>query len=177
MNDRQIISGIKERDEHYIEYAINKYSRLIWKITSAILTKIGPVEDIEECVADVFIFLWENPEKFEPERGNLKSWLAIVARSKATDKYRSLSRQSTVSTDDLWLADSMNITTELMSQETKRELLAAVCELEEPEREITVRRYYYEQKPREIAIAMNMHVKQVDNHLYRAKQKLRKQIS
>lgn len=52
-------------------------------------------------------------------------------------------------------------------------LISAVRALGEPEQEILIRRYYYDQKPKEIAVALDMPVKQVENHLYRTKQKLR----
>jgi len=52
-------------------------------------------------------------------------------------------------------------------------LIAAVNALGEPDREILVRRYYYGQKPKEIALALNMSVKQVDNRLYQTKRRLR----
>ena len=64
-----------------------------------------------------------------------------------------------------------------MRAETRRELLAAVNALGEPGREILVRRYYYGQKPREIALALGLTVKQVDNSLYRAKRQLREALS
>lgn len=63
-----------------------------------------------------------------------------------------------------------------MREETRRELLAAVNALGEPGREILVRRYYYNQKPREIALALNMTVKQVDNSLYSTKRNLRQRL-
>ena len=45
--------------------------------------------------------------------------------------------------------------------------------LEEPDREIIIRRYYRDEKPRAIARALDLPVKQVENRLYRAKAKLR----
>ena len=39
-----------------------------------------------------------------------------------------------------------------------------------------IRRYYYEQKPAEIAIALDMPKKQVDNKLYYVKQKIKKMM-
>ena len=65
----------------------------------------------------------------------------------------------------------------LLQEETKRELAAAVNALTDVERDILIRRYYYDQKPREIAKALDLPIKQVENHLYRSKQKLRKAIS
>ena len=49
--------------------------------------------------------------------------------------------------------------------------------LGEPGREILVRRYYFNQKPRQIALALGMTVKQVDNSLYRSKRQLRQTLN
>ena len=64
----------------------------------------------------------------------------------------------------------------MIQEETRRVLIAAVNALGEPDREILVRRYYYEQKPKEIALALNLSVKQVNNRLYHTKQKLREAL-
>ena len=58
----------------------------------------------------------------------------------------------------------------------QRELLAAVHALGEPDHEILLRRYYYQQKPKDIAYALNLTVKQVENRLFRAKLLLRKRL-
>lgn len=65
----------------------------------------------------------------------------------------------------------------VLETETRRALLAAIHALGEPDREILIRRYYYEQKPKEIALALDLSVKQVDNRLYQTKLKLRKTLS
>ncbi len=93
MNDAQIVAAIKKGDEASIDYAIDQYSKLLWSIAGTILKNVGSAEDIEECVADVFIHLWQKPEKFEEQRRKLKSYLVVVARSRATDRYRQLSNK------------------------------------------------------------------------------------
>ena len=65
----------------------------------------------------------------------------------------------------------------LIQEESRKELLAAVDALEEHNREILVRRYYHNQKPREIALALGLTVKQVDNSLYRSKRQLRQLLA
>ena len=177
MNDEKIIRAIRDGSEGAISQVIDRYSRLMWSIVRAVLKNTGSEQDMEECVADVFIYLWENPGKFDPQRGRLKAWLAIVARSRAIDRYRELSRRSDVPLEDTLIADRIGAADRVLAQETRQALIRAVKALEEPDREILIRRYYREQKPREIAIALDMPVKQVENRLYRAKLKLRGIIS
>ena len=49
--------------------------------------------------------------------------------------------------------------------------------LGEPDREVLVRRYYYDQKPKEIAAVLRLPVKQIENRLYRAKRFLRDRLT
>ena len=177
MNDITAIAGIRNRDERIINDVIVKYSKLLWPIASAVLKNVGSEQDVEECVADVFIDLWENPDKYDAARGTLKTWLCMVARCKAIDRYRALSKHSTVPLEGAMMAGRMGMQDALLQDETKRELVAAVNALADVEKDILIRRYYYEQKPREIAKALDLPLKQVENHLYRSKQKLRKAIS
>ena len=75
------------------------------------------------------------------------------------------------------MVSRMGMQDAMLQEETKRELAAAVNALADVEKDILIRRYFYEQKPGEIAKALNLPLKQVKNHLYRSKQKLRKAIS
>ena len=177
MKDEEVVSGIKNRDERVINSVITKYSRLLWPIADAVLKNVGSQQDVEECSAVVFIELWQYPERFDPGRGTLKTWLCMITRCKAIDCYRRLTRYSTVPLHGAMMAGRMGMQDALLREETRRELIAAVNALAETERDILIRRYYYEQKPGEIAKALDLTVKQVDNYLYRSKQKLRRAIA
>lgn len=177
MNDEKTIAAIQERDETVISEVIAKYSRLLWSVAGIVLNKAGSAQDVEECVADTFIYLWEHPDAYDPRRGKLKTWLTIVARTQAVNRYREIARRNTVPLEDTDFFSQLGIVDHILQEETKKMLLAAINSLGEPEREILVRRYYYGQKPKEIAKAMRMNVKQVDNRLYQTKQKLRDALS
>ena len=198
MNDEKIIQAIKDGDEQVISIVMRKYSKLLWKVTSAILVNASSVQEVEECVADVFIYLWMYPEKYEWEKGKLSSWLCMVARSKAIDRYRSIIKKQEVSIEEQYMECSnkgsmkeenynyevtfqrygkiIEPLAKIIAKEEKENLLFYIETLEYFEKEILIRRYYYEQKPKEIALALDIPKKQVENCLYRTKQKLKNKI-
>lgn len=173
MQDKKLAAAIARREEQAICDAIEQYSRLLWSVVTSVLHNVGSEQDAEECVADTFIYLWEHPDMFDPRRGKLRSWLVIVARSNAIDRYRQLSRRQTVPLEDVMLTHSAGLSDGLARKEQKQKLRKAIHSLPEPDREILLRRYFYDQKPKQIALAMGMTVRQVDNFLYRTKKKLR----
>ena len=173
LNDEKIITDIKNRSEVAINEIITKYSKLLWSVAEAVLSHIGSVQDVEECVADTFIYLWEHPEKFNHQRGKLKTWLSIVARTQAVNRYREITKRNTLPLEDTDFIDQLTV----LEAETRKALLAAVNALGEPDREILIRRYYYNQKPKEIALALDMSVKQINNRLYQTKRRLREMLT
>lgn len=177
MNDERIISAIRRREEAAVNEAIEKYSRLLWSVAGAVLGGIGSAQDAEECVADTFIYLWEHPDKYDPRRGKLKTWLSIIARTQALNRCREITKRATVPLEDDSFISQLGVIDDILKEETRRALSAAVSALGEPEREILIRRYYYGQKPKEIALALDLGVKQVDNCLYQTKRKLREALS
>ena len=76
-----------------MNHVIEKYSRLLWPIASAVLEHVGSEQDVEECVADAFIHLWQYPEKFDPARGTVLGWLCTLAHRRAVDRVRQVARE------------------------------------------------------------------------------------
>lgn len=172
MQEKNIIDAIKAGDEQAMQKIICRYSRLLWSIVGAVLSQVGTTEDMEECVADVFIDLWEHPQKYDESRGSLKAWLSVIARNKAIDRYRQKTKIKTIPLEETVLAQ-MGVEPEMENREGLQEALA---ELTEEEKEILLRRYVYQQKPKEMAVALGLSVKQIENRLYRIKAKMRKQM-
>ena len=100
MQEKNIIDAIKAGDEQAMQKIICRYSRLLWSIVGAVLSQVGTTEDMEECVADVFIDLWEHPQKYDESRGGLKAWLSVIARNKAIDRYRQKTKIQTTAEMD-----------------------------------------------------------------------------
>ena len=173
MNDKKIISEITDKNEKVFESVVDRYAKLLWKVAAGVLADSSPVWEVEECVADVFIYLWEHPEKYVPEKGKLSSWLAMLARSRAIDRLRRLSREREVLIES---ALAENEAAEPDDNELTERVRECVERLGDEEREIIIRRFYQGQKNPEIASAMKLKPKQVENRIYSAKNKLRKMM-
>ena len=172
MSDEELIRGIINREGSAMTYIIEKYSRLLWKVVAGVLYGKGSESDVEECVADVYVSLWEHPNAFDFTRGSLKSWLCMTARCKAIDRYRALSRFSTISIDMIADIEADGLEAGLLMKESLCELKDYMDCLDEIDREIFLLRYVDGQKPKAIAKSLGFSVKQINNTLYRTKQKL-----
>ncbi|MBQ5954757.1 MAG: sigma-70 family RNA polymerase sigma factor, partial [Firmicutes bacterium] len=64
----------------------------------------------------------------------------------------------------------------VIGKEDMSRLRNAVMGLEEPSKEIMLRRFFVGQKPAEISAAMDMPVRKVENLIYRSKEKLRNDL-
>ena len=175
LNDKKIISEMIHGDEQMLSFAVRKYSKLLWKIAASILINAASAQDVEECIADVFIYLWQHPEKYDPDKAKLSSWLSMIARSKAIDRYRQIVKKRELPIEEI--AVESLICAEITETDAEKEkLLSCIEELDEKEKELIIRRYYYEQKPAEIAVVLDIPKKQVENKLYYVKQKLKKMM-
>ena len=124
-------------------------------------------------MADAFIKLWQEPEKFDPARGSLKLWLCMVARSRALDRYREIQCRREQPINEEILSRSLNLEEALLLEESKGRLTKALNFLPEQDRDTILRRYVGSQKPKAISAALGLPVKRVKNRLYRAKERLR----
>ena len=175
LNDKKIISALIDRDEQMLAFVVQKYSKLLWKIAASILINAASIQDVEECIADVFIYLWQFPEKYDPDKAKLSSWLSVIARTKAIDRYRQNLRKRELPMEE-FVAEGLTHAENTGINAEEEKLLSCIGALDEKEKELIIRRYYYEQKPAEIAVVLEIPKKQVENKLYYAKQKLKKMM-
>ncbi len=157
---------------------IDNYSNLVYAIVLNKLKGCASREDIEDCVSDVFVTVFEAEDKFSASSGSLKSYISTIAKRTAIDAWRRLTyRQNT--TDHL-----EDTETELPSGEEdpsallaekleKRRLWEIVKALGDPDTSIIVRQYFYEQSAKEIAKALSMTAAAVQKRSVRARAKMK----
>ena len=172
-----VIRLLRADDPEAFIQIMEDYNNYLWVIVGGILNRVGTCADVEECISDVYVRLWRNRRAYDPGRGTLKGYLATLAKSEALNKYKQLTRVKLVPFEDA----SIGLTDDLLAQITDHEqyqaLYSAIRTLREPDKEIIIRRYFFDEKPSGIASRISLPVKEVENRLYQSKLRLRKLLS
>ena len=174
LDEQKLIDMIRSGNEEALICIIETYSKLLWIIVGGILNNVGTSEDIEECISDTYMNLWQKPKAFDPRKGSLKTFLAIIAKRRALDKYRLLNKTRIEELDEAVASSDDDLFEYIANRDLYSELYEAIRLLGDPDKEILIRRYFFEEKPSAIADSTHIPVKEVNNRLYQSKIRLRK---
>ena len=84
-SDAALIQKIVQRDESALAALYDRYASLLSSLLNRILRD---TQASEEILQDVFFQLWRNAAQFDPARGSLPGWLAVIARNRAISRLR-----------------------------------------------------------------------------------------
>lgn len=85
-SDADLARAIAAGDRLALETAFDSYAGAVKAMASRVLRDEALAEDV---VQDVFVTLWQHPEKFDANRGTLRTFLVTVAHRRAVDTVRS----------------------------------------------------------------------------------------
>ena len=110
----------------------------------------------EEMVQEVFLRLWNEPERFDPERGSLRSFLLAQAHGRAVDVLRSdTSRRKREERDARRTAEAgYDIEHEVWDLAVAEKVKGAMAGLPEDERKAIELAYFGGRTYREVAAAL-----------------------
>ncbi|MGM9599958.1 MAG: RNA polymerase sigma factor [Faecousia sp.] len=171
MNDKQILSGLRKKEQKALETLMDRYISYVSAIVWNILRFSMSTEDAEEVVSDVFLAAWNQADDIREDY--LKAWLGAVARNMSKNKLRGRSDTLPLEEDVLELPARESPDT-LAQQKTQQQLVRrAVDSMGEPDREIFLRHYYYAQTVREIGMVLHMNEATVKTKLRRGRMRLK----
>jgi RNA polymerase sigma-70 factor (ECF subfamily) len=176
-DDERIRDGLLSKDEKTLELLMEKYHKLLWLIAESTLRGLGGPEDIEECISDVYMRLWRNPRAFDPDRGTIKTYLSVMTKSMALNRYKTMVKHYEAVGNVAEAGYGEDISELVCREEDAGRLLDAICGLQEPDPEIFIRRYIFGEKASAVASRLGMDTKDIENRLYRGKNKLKNILS
>lgn len=86
MSDSALLLSVARYNETAMGEIYRRHGRAVLSLATRVLNDATMAEEVMQ---DVFVRLWHQPERFDPERGELKSFLLREAHSRAVDRVRS----------------------------------------------------------------------------------------
>lgn len=168
---KEIICLITEKNERGIDELLQNYAPLMRYIISPILPN---EQDIEECLYEVVMRIWDKIDTYDSSRGKWNTWLTAITRNAALNKARKKQNEKDNSDFTLELLSSEISPEEAaIGQERKEMLRKAIKGLPIQSQVLFYRKYYYLQSTAQIASELGMTERAVEGKLYRLKKKLR----
>lgn len=172
-DDATILRRMKRQDPAALEAAIRRYSPYVSAVIGNQLGRFAVAEDIEELAADVFVALWQAAKTLRTDQ--LRGWLGRVARNRTISFLRKQHLQY-VSDEDCLLIEPRDAQALLEAKERNARLRAALQALSPEDRELFLRRYFYNQTAEQIARETHKNASTVRSRLARGRQVLKQQL-
>ncbi|TWT95346.1 ECF RNA polymerase sigma factor SigK [Botrimarina colliarenosi] len=84
-DDAALVGAVAEGDRNAFAAL---YDRHVPRVYGMALRIVRREAEAEAVVSDVFLSLWGQPQRFDPSRGPLRTYLIVLARSRALDRLR-----------------------------------------------------------------------------------------
>lgn len=172
--DSKLLINIKKKRRGSLERVIDIYtpyvSTVVYNAIGSVMTK----EDIEEVVSDVFLGLWKNASGLDPQKGCIRTYLGAAARNLSKNKLRSM-RQYDELNEDVLFADGTP-SDAIENREERQTMIELITSLGEPDSEIFMRYYYYDERVSQIALATGLKISTITTKLSRGREKLKGMI-
>ncbi|MGI0489947.1 sigma-70 family RNA polymerase sigma factor [Pantanalinema rosaneae CENA516] len=141
--DAELILALRNGQTTALGVLYDRHARLVYGLA---LTTLGNAQEAEDLTQDIFLTLAKG-SSYNPQRGSLRTFLAILTKSRAKDRLRS--RSSTRRMLDRWqwgrqLEPGTPLPLEqVFQQEQSQEVRTALAQLSEQEQQV-LRMAYYE---------------------------------
>lgn len=174
INEGNYIEELRRKNPRALDYIIDEYGSVIKGITVKVLSVLGDEGLVEECIADVFLLIWQNSYKYDEKKGSFKSWIGAITKFKAIDYYRKYSKSihKDIIEDDLSTGLG---TEEIYISKIETEGLISIIEgLDEPDRTIFTMKYLLGETTKKISEVVKLSISAVNTRISRGREKIKK---
>lgn len=174
----ELVDEIKKRNKTAYEFLVQNYTKPIYYLAHSILRTGCAKEDIEECVADVFLDAWIKIDEFDAAKGSLKTWLFVLTKYKALAYRRKFAKQSAVvDIADYPIPGATDIERQLIEREQQEKIIATIDAFNPTDRALFIRRYFLGEKISDLMDALGLSRSAVDNRLLRGRKIIKEVLS
>ncbi len=132
-SDAQLVTHIARFSEVALAEVYRRHGGAVYGLARRVLNNQAEAEDVTQ---EVFLRLWNQPERFDPSRGNLRSYLLTQSHARAVDTIRSMtsSRRRAITDAVRAAAAPYDVHREAWDVMVSEEVLRALRGLPEDER-------------------------------------------
>ena len=87
--DEKLIHNIRRKRRGALDKVIDLYTPYVGTVIYNVIGSAMTKEDMEEVILDTFVSLWRNADKFDSQKGCLRTYLGTMARNLAKNKLAS----------------------------------------------------------------------------------------
>ncbi|WP_426326247.1 RNA polymerase sigma-70 factor [Pedobacter sp. R-06] len=173
-NDTNLIGLIKSGNKQAFDEVFLKHFK---SLHAYAFTIIKEKDDAEEIVQNVFVRIWTKREQLKTD-GFLKSFLYRSVHNESLNylKHQKVRSNFNVHYADAVKNDTGNLNTEIMATELEKNIHSAINELPEKCRNVFQLSRFDQMKYQEIADALNISIKTVENQMGKALKILRLKV-
>lgn len=93
-----LLDRVANGDARAVRECIDRFGGLVWSIARCLASTRT---DIEEAVREIFVDVWRNADRYDPQQGSEEVFVAMIARRRIIDRMRRVAHSSTAqATDD-----------------------------------------------------------------------------
>lgn len=89
-----LAAAFARREKWAFDEAYRRYGSLLFSVA---LNVLHNAEEAEDCVHDVLVRVWRNPQAFGVNRGTVRGFLVVCVRNDAISRQRTASRRARLS--------------------------------------------------------------------------------
>lgn len=169
----QWMALLQQGDGEALEKLLIHYDGMLRYIAGGILDH---PQELEDCLAQVRLKLWESRSQYDPARSSPATWLTALCRNAAVDHLRRLQRQGCGELPETHPDPAPGPEEQLLQKERIQALERALNTLPARDRNLVYRKYYYLQSTARMAAELGLTERAVEGKLYRIRRKLQKQL-
>ncbi len=152
-SDTALVVAVGRWHEDALAELFRRHAGAVFGLARRVLGDVGRAEEI---VQEVFVRLWNQPERFDPERGSLRSFLLAQTHGRAVDVLRSDSARKEREENDARRAaeGGYDVEREVWDLAVAETVRNALYSLPEDERRAIELAYFGGCTYREVAVAL-----------------------
>jgi len=170
VDDDNLIHQLKKKNPKALDYLVDRYSNLIFKVAYSVLRS---KEESEECLNDALLKIWNSMDSFNKDKSKFVTWIIIITKYTAIDYLRKEKKhKANVSIEDIEINDNFDLENEILSRDFFIKVLNDIKNMDKENREIFIRRFFLMESIKDISEKMVITESAVANRLLRGKRKL-----